>query len=135
MINRVASPVRVAAGRDPWARWRFECPVFRWIFAARGDHSRFRPLCPLINPRSEQTDLFGGERVLFFRHLRDVVADSGHGLNDEAFGALAWNQQRCGIAAFERSILLIQSQPGLLLLRPVTFETGRAENRLNVLCE
>ena len=102
----------------------------------RNGLARSRPATPwriLINPRAQQPDLSGGERLAFAlrRHLH--VGDEPRDVMDErALGALAESDGRAFRAALQQLRAIIHTELALRLLRSVALEAGRVEDRFDV---
>src|SRR5215469_9786396 len=109
--------------------------MFARVFAAGAGDGCFRPIGALIDPSSQQTDLFVREGIFLLGHPRDVIARAGDGLDDEALGAFARNEERAGVAAFESGVFLIQTKASLLFLGAVTFVARVGEDGVDVLSE
>ena len=92
----------------------------------------------LVNPRADQTDLFGRERpdvclVVGRRHPGIMVG--GHmrdALDHEAVGAVAGRDDLAILAPFERVFKAVELQFGFWFVAAVTFDAGLVENRLDV---
>src|SRR6476660_8084973 len=100
-VDGIVGPAGV---RDFWelgTRRRLEGPMFAWVFASGSCDSSFRPISALVDPGAKQPNLLVCQWVLLLRHAGDVIACSGDGLNDKAFGAFAGDQKGTGIPAFE----------------------------------
>ena len=135
MVDRIAQPAGLlAAGLGDGDR-RFECPMFARIFAALRRCGGFRPFGPLIDPCSEQpicSDVSGS----FFFGIRAMSS---------RIPATAWMIRLSALLPetssgpvsppLRAACFFIQTQAGFLLIGPMTFVTGSAENRLNILYE
>jgi hypothetical protein len=117
------------AARWPLRRWNgrpnygLEGPM-RFLF-----HAAFRPGRALIDPRAQQPNLFGGQRFALGRHLH-LLHRPGDKMNERALGTvLRLDRRRVILAALERRFLVIQPQSPALLVRIVTLQAMRFENR------
>jgi hypothetical protein len=86
------------------------------------DRLRFvGPVCPLINPGTNQADLRRGEPCPFplRRHQAEVRIDARHQSHESALGALAGDDFSAVVATFERPLLLVQPQASFVVLAAV----------------
>jgi len=95
----------------------------------------FRPVGPLINPRAQETNLFGGQRVALLRHPGQIRFQSGDCVDEQALGAFSCNKRRTRFAALECGRLLVEPQVVFLLLRAMTLVAVVGEDRLDVFDE
>src|SRR5712672_1987840 len=101
-----------------------------WIFGfSRGV---IRPDRALVDPGPQQTDFFGRERIALLRHPRQIYLQTGDGMDEQTFGALARYQRRPRLASFKCGRPLIEPQVVFLFLRAVTLVTVLGEDRLDV---
>ena len=90
-----------------------------------------RPGRALINPRSQQADLFHRESLAFRRHGL-VRLQAGDEMHEPAAATVAWQDDLAIITALERGQLHVETQPALLFFRPVALQTVIGEQRLDV---
>src|SRR5687767_10624250 len=97
MINAVARPISLFDFRQFRARGLDEGPMnMAFGLLIRGGFGA------LVYPTGDKIDLGIAEGRLLVRHARDVFVRSFNSLHENALGALARNERRTGIAAFER---------------------------------
>ena len=94
-----------------------------------------RPVRPLINPRAQQANLITGERIALLRHLH-LWHQPGHEMDERTLGTLAGpDGGGVIVSTLESGHFVVQAKPSLVLVRPVTFNALRLEERLDVFLE
>ena len=132
VVDRRAHPVLVFHRGNLRADRRLECPMLPRVLGVR---RVFRPVGSLVNPRAQETNLFGGQRIAFLRHAGQIRFQSGDRLDEQALGAFAGNKRRTRFAAPGCGRLLVEPQVVFLLLRAVTLVAIVGEDGLNVFDE
>src|SRR5262249_40880953 len=131
-IDVVANPRRVPDVRY-WRRNRSDVgPVSgARLGGGRLGGRLFGPDRALIDPRANQRDLRGRQRILVLRHLI-VAVETADAADDPAVLAVAGDDDGPAVAAFERGGAEIQPQPVFGLFRAVALVTASLENWLDV---
>src|SRR5262245_62382217 len=125
MVDRILRPGGVLNGRQGRSRWRNECPMSG-------------PRRALINPLTNQFDLYGGQVPLGFgrRHVVVFIRSCDPTIQF-ALRTLAGNNDRLAVFDAKRFFLGIQSQFGfaLLFVRAMASITIVRNDGLNVAVE
>src|SRR2546423_2489 len=96
-----------------------------------GELLLIRPDRALIDPSANYADFVARQRrsFAFGRHLAEILIDSGDHSHQPAVAALASEDLRSAIAAVQRPLLLVQSQPALLMLLAMAREAVLLQQR------
>src|SRR5262249_25487247 len=130
-VDRVAHPLLVLDRGQSGPLDRLEGPVLA-LRSGRGlDRLAGGGPGALVDPALEQSNLRGIEARPLGRHAGRVVR-AGDGVNDSAVGALAGDDDRPGVAAFEGSPGRVEAQARALLGGPVAGGAVLREDRLDV---
>ena len=93
------------------------------------------PIRALINPRAQQSDLPGGQRITLLRHLH-VRHETGDEVNERAVRAvLRFDGRRVIFSALERGFAVVQAKAAPLFVRAVAGLAGPLEDGANVFRE
>src|SRR6266550_2881604 len=92
----------------------------------------------LVDPRSDQSDLFRGQRrdlILIIRRRHEIIfiADMGDIVNENAAGTIS-GQHDFVLPALERGLEAVQTEFALLLFCSVTLRARLLEYRFNIFC-
>ena len=92
-----------------------------------------RPGSAIVNPAANEADLLIGQRIASHRHSLAFDLPGDH-LDEEALGALSWNDDFAGEPAFE-GFRRIESQATHEVFRAVALNAAGGENGLDVFGE
>jgi hypothetical protein len=87
----------------------------------------------LIDPRTNQSDLFRGKLFAFLGHGGDVAVGPGQDGDEQGVAGASGNQQSPVITAAQSGVPLIQAETGLLLFLAVTGIASLGQERLYLL--
>ena len=96
--------------------------------------SRGGPLGSLIDPGSQQPDLFVSQPITFGWH--DAVGvDASNSFNQRTLGALSNDDRQSALASGHRVVAAIQSKSGFLSRSPVTLMAPLAKYGKDIFCK
>ena len=127
-VNRIRDRPRLAANRDGRAVNRLERPVLRWVGLRL---LPFRCLRALLDPRLQERELRGGQRLTLRRHSRTRFRVA-HAFEEQTRRGLARLDRGPGLPAGGRERAGVEAQLRLLLQRAVARVAPLAQDRLDV---
>ena len=107
--------------------------ILPWLIPACSHHLSPRPGRPHRNPAGQVLDL-ALAKFLLWRHLK-IRTEILHRLDEKRLAGLARHDGRSALTSLEKKCPRIETQPRLLLLRPVTLKAVFREERTDLLLE
>ena len=131
-IDGVAYPVRALDCRRRGLFDRLQGPVIALDSAGAG--GILRPDGSLVDPGTQSADLGRCEPLAARRH-HELLVSAGNQQHEPALNPLAGQDDRPGVAAFERRGPQVEPESALLLLRAMACFAGAAEEGTNLCLE